>query len=61
MDWTIDDLIAFREQFSSKKTLIDDISWHYYDSGNLKSDLAIVFLHGTVGSKDVFWFPINAL
>lgn len=61
MDWTIDDLIAFRENYSPSNVLINNVSWYFYDIGDPKSDQTVVFLHGTTGSKEIFWLQMKAL
>ncbi len=61
MDWTIADLISFRDRFNPKEITINNTRWQYYDIGNKNSELTIVFLHGTTGSMEIFWLQMKAL
>ncbi|MFX0064145.1 MAG: alpha/beta fold hydrolase [Candidatus Hermodarchaeota archaeon] len=61
MDWSMDDLEKFRDQQTSKEIILNSISWKYYDTGTHVSEFAIVFLHGTTGSKEIFWLQISSL
>ncbi|MHA2226166.1 MAG: alpha/beta fold hydrolase [Candidatus Hodarchaeales archaeon] len=61
MNWTLDDLIAFRAQHLPISTIIDNTEWTYYDIGNKNSNVTLVFIHGTTGSKEIYWLPMRAL
>lgn len=60
MDWTMNDLLIFRSNHQAKIFTHENIDWQYYDIGNKRSDITLVFLHGTTGSKDIFWLQIKA-
>lgn len=57
----MDELEKFREQQTSREIMLNNTSWKYYDTGAHESEFAIVFLHGTTGSKEIFWLQIRSL
>ncbi len=61
MDWTMNDLLKFRSNHQAKIITHDNLDWQYYDIGNKHSDITLVFLHGTTGSKEIFWLQMKAL
>ncbi len=61
MEWTIDDLKTFRTQQKGMEIKINNSTWKYYDMGDEKSEFAIVFLHGTTGSREIFWLQMRFL
>jgi len=61
MDWSMDDLHRFRTKNEPKLITLDHMVWQYYDIGNQESKITLVFLHGTTGSKEIFWLQLKAL
>ncbi|MFX1284168.1 MAG: alpha/beta fold hydrolase [Promethearchaeota archaeon] len=61
MDWSMDDLNTFRQQQKAKKIEINDTKWEFFDFGEKDSEFALVFLHGTTGSREIFWLPMKSL
>ncbi|MFX0125146.1 MAG: alpha/beta fold hydrolase, partial [Candidatus Hodarchaeota archaeon] len=61
MSWSMDDLKLFQQQHETKEIILNGVKWKYYDLGNLESDFALVFLHGTIGSKEIFWIQMQSL
>lgn len=61
MSWSIEDLRSFQQQHETNEVILNHVKWQYYDLGKLESDFAIVFLHGTTGSKDIFWIQMQSL
>ncbi|UCG01262.1 MAG: alpha/beta hydrolase [Candidatus Heimdallarchaeota archaeon] len=57
----MEELKSFREQNHTTETILDKINWKYYDIGNMGSDIAIVFLHGTIGNEEIFWIQMESL
>lgn len=61
MTWSMDDLKLFQQQQETKEIVLNNLMWKYFDIGNVESDFAIVFLHGTTGSKEIFWIQMQSL
>ncbi|MFX0141473.1 MAG: alpha/beta fold hydrolase [Candidatus Hodarchaeota archaeon] len=61
MNWSMEDLNIFRQQQAAKEIELNNIKWKFYDIGDKDSEFAVVFLHGTTGSKEIFWLPMRSL
>ena len=57
----MEDLKEFRSHHMDKKIQINNTIWEYYDIGDENSESAIVFLHGTTGSREIFWLQMRVL
>jgi len=60
MDWSIEDLNTFRQQQQAQEIELNDTKWEFYDIGEKNSEFSIVFLHGTTGTKEIFWLPMRS-
>lgn len=61
MSWSMEDLKSFQQQHKTIEVVINNMKWRYYDIGDVGSDFAIVFLHGTTGSEEIFWIQMQSL
>lgn len=52
-------LIAFRRNYPTKHTAIDEITWEYISLG--QGEETLLFLHGMAGAYDIWWQQIDAL
>ena len=57
----MEDLKSFQQQHETDEVIRNNIKWTFYDLGNKESDFAVVFLHGTTGSEEIFWIPMQSL
>jgi len=59
MDWTISDLQNFLDQNKYTEKTLSGIKWTYFDIGETNSEFALVFIHGNMGSNEIFWFQLR--
>ncbi|MFW9904746.1 MAG: alpha/beta fold hydrolase [Candidatus Thorarchaeota archaeon] len=57
----MENLESFQQQHKTNEVIINNVKWVYYDLGDAESEFAVVFLHGTTGSEEIFWIQIQSL
>ena len=55
MTWTERDLKDFRKKNPINSCNINGVNWKYHDVGAKESNFALIFIHGTIGSAEIFW------
>jgi pimeloyl-ACP methyl ester carboxylesterase len=61
MNWTSEELTQFRKRYSKIHVSIDTINWSFFDFNEVNRDYAVVFIHGTTGSAEIFWLQLKEL
>jgi len=61
MDWTIDQLVSFKNSYPRKEKQIGFINWTFFDINESQSENTVLFIHGTTGSSEIFWLQLKAL
>ena len=61
MDWTINQLLSFKNSYPKKHIQIGSIDWTFFDINESSSGKTILFMHGTTGSSEIFWLQLKGL
>ena len=61
MDWTLEELQQFRNQYPTFTATTEALNWSFLDINEVNKENAVVFLHGTTGSAEIFWLQLKDL